>query len=188
MIKALLLDFYGVLHVDTYLAWVQKYRSRPDLIEQLDEVNHQLDLGKIDQQEYIAKLSDISGEPIAKVKKDLESRVGTNHELLTVIDQLRLHNIITAVLSNDGTALRQLMDDEAITPHFDHVFVSGEIGIMKPDVRIYQYVIQKMGIDPQQAIFFDDRQSNIDGAIRAGLQAELYTSVSQVRNLLADLL
>jgi len=58
---------------------------------------------------------------------------------------------------------------------------------MKPDARIYQYTAQRLGLQPEECIFFDDRQSNVDGALRAGMQSELFTSNAQVRNILDSL-
>jgi len=188
MIKVLLLDFYGVVRVDTYLAWVAKYRNNQELIDKLDDINHQLDLGKIDQRGYITALSTITGEPIEDVRAHLESRIGVNQELLSLVNKLRKKGIITAVLSNDGSTLRQLMEDEGIAEYFDKIFVSSELGMMKPDPWVYKHVITELGVEPHEIIFFDDRQANVDGALRVGMQAERFELNDQVRNILSSLL
>lgn len=53
--------------------------------------------------------------------------------------------------------------------------VSGEIGLIKPDRRIYEHHTNAFGIEPAAALFIDDSQKNVDGAIAAGWQAVLFT-------------
>ena len=59
--------------------------------------------------------------------------------------------------------------------------VSGEIGLIKPDLAIYQHHTKAHGLDPTACLFFDDSQKNVDGARTAGWQAELFTSSAQMK-------
>jgi 2-haloacid dehalogenase len=64
------------------------------------------------------------------------------------------------------------------------VTVSGDIGVIKPDRRIYDHHVAAFGIDPKASLFIDDSQKNVDGAIAAGWQAVLFTNA---KTLEADL-
>ncbi|MDP3896000.1 MAG: HAD family phosphatase [Mesorhizobium sp.] len=64
------------------------------------------------------------------------------------------------------------------------VTVSGEIGVIKPDRRIYEHHADTFGLDPSASLFIDDSQKNVDGAIAAGWQAVLFTDGAK---LAADL-
>ena len=55
------------------------------------------------------------------------------------------------------------------------VTVSGEIGLIKPDRRIYDRHAADFGLEPSASLFIDDSQKNVDGAIAAGWQAVLFT-------------
>ena len=66
----------------------------------------------------------------------------------------------------------------------DALFVSNELGLRKPDAPAYQAVVRKIGIGAERIVFFDDRQDNIDGAKRAGLQAFRATSPDEVARVL----
>ena len=59
-------------------------------------------------------------------------------------------------------------------------YLSHEIGQAKPSVRSFQVVAEKAGIDPARSVFFDDVQANVDGARRAGFQAELFESQAKL--------
>ncbi|MEJ6781244.1 HAD family hydrolase [Aminobacter sp. Piv2-1] len=64
------------------------------------------------------------------------------------------------------------------------VTVSGDIGLIKPDQRIYEHHVAAFGLDPKASLFIDDSQKNVDGAIAAGWQAVLFTNA---KTLEADL-
>lgn len=59
--------------------------------------------------------------------------------------------------------------------YFDGGLFSYEIDIQKPDKRIYNELLTKYNIIPEDSIFFDDKQENIDAAIELGITGVLYT-------------
>lgn len=186
MIKAVLLDFYGVIQTDNLIIWVDIYRDRfPDLPTKADDICRRLDLDEITLEQYYQELADAANIPIEQAKQEMADEVAINTPLLNLADELRAKGINVSILSNDGSSLHGYVEGLGINKHFDNVFVSGELGLMKPDIRIYQYAAKHLGIPVDEIIFFDDKQSNVDGAQRAGLQAQVYTSVAQVRNLLS---
>ena len=52
---------------------------------------------------------------------------------------------------------------------FDDVFVSSDYLMLKPDVEIYKTFLNKYGLKGEECLFIDDRQDNIEGAGKAGL-------------------
>lgn len=59
---------------------------------------------------------------------------------------------------------------------FDREFVSGRMGVMKPDPRIYAAVEAESGIAPQRLLFADDRADNITTAARRGWRTHQFES------------
>ena len=76
---------------------------------------------------------------------------------------------------------------EAIS-HFQHTFVSSELGMRKPDVSAFHYVCAEMQQPPSNILFLDDTQTNVDGAHAAGLNAKHVRNESEVVAELAQLL
>jgi len=70
---------------------------------------------------------------------------------------------------------------------FRSVFVSSDLGLRKPDPDAFAAVASRMGLDPSAVLFFDDTLENVDGALSAGMQAVLVTSVDDVRRALRTL-
>jgi glucose-1-phosphatase len=69
---------------------------------------------------------------------------------------------------------------------FDVRILSFELGTMKPDALIYREAAKRAKAEPGEIFFVDDRRENVQGALRAGFDAVLYRSPTQlVRDLRA---
>lgn len=66
----------------------------------------------------------------------------------------------------------------------DDWFFSAELGLAKPDAAIYAAVTSALGVPGERVVFFDDRQVNVDAALRAGWDAYLWTSAAGVQETL----
>jgi 2-haloacid dehalogenase len=65
------------------------------------------------------------------------------------------------------------------------VTVSGDVGLIKPDIAIYETHTKSFGLDPAATIFIDDAPVNIEGAKAAGWNAVLFTGADKLRADLA---
>ncbi len=110
---------------------------------------------------------------------DLDNTQWTNEypEMLNLARDLRRAGYKTAILSNMQqrmvAALRQKLDwlDE-----FEVQIYSGEVGVVKPEAEIYLLCCRRLGCQPQEALFLDDKKINTDGARKAGLQSYIFHS------------
>lgn len=67
---------------------------------------------------------------------------------------------------------------------FDTIFSSAEMGLRKPELAAFEAVINAIGCEPGAILFFDDMQTNVEGARHAGLQAVQVTHPDDIRNAL----
>lgn len=73
---------------------------------------------------------------------------------------------------------------------FDAVVISGEVGMRKPEARIYQHTAALLGVEPASCVFVDDLRPNIDAAVRlgmAGVHHQSYPATAQELSVLFDL-
>ena len=75
------------------------------------------------------------------------------------------------ILSDAMPSILVFMDQYGILKYFDAVVISTQIGVIKPDPRMYEAILKKLNADPGDCLFVDDRPCNLDGAVRAGLHA-----------------
>ena len=88
----------------------------------------------------------------------------------------------TALISNAWDDLRQVIDERwHFEDAFDAMIISAEVKLAKPDPRIFQLALDRLGVKASQAIFVDDMQCNIDGARTAGLHTIRFQTVLQMR-------
>ena len=99
--------------------------------------------------------------------------------------QLRAAGIKTAVLSNmQFEMLGRIRPLFPWLQDFDYQLYSCELGISKPDPQIFLHAARLLKVPPQQALFLDDRQENLDGAAQVGMRTMLYEGPPSHRALL----
>jgi putative hydrolase of the HAD superfamily len=107
--------------------------------------------------------------------------------MLAAIRSLRARGLRTAALTNnwasDGDAAR-----EWLRPHFDVVVESALEGIRKPDPRIYQIALERVGAPPAEAVFLDDIGRNLKPARALGMHTIKVDDPDQALGELAALL
>lgn len=78
------------------------------------------------------------------------------------------------VLSNASNAFYRYFPRFAPLDYFAGIVVSCDIHMIKPDIRIYQYLLEKYGLLPEECFFIDDRTKNVEGARTAGLKGAVF--------------
>lgn len=85
------------------------------------------------------------------------------------------------ILSNYSEELfRKHTEGAGFIKDADGIVVSYQIHRKKPDAEIYQHLLNKYGLVPEESIFFDDRAENTEGARKAGMKAVTVTSKEQL--------
>ena len=70
---------------------------------------------------------------------------------------------------------------------FDYKFTSFNIGCLKPDPKIYEYVIKKISLDPEELLLIDNEMQNIQGARELGINAVQFKNVKLLKYELSKL-
>ena len=64
----------------------------------------------------------------------------------------------------------------------DDCVFSCRVGCMKPDEKIYRISLTNLGVNPDEAVFFDDLSSNIEAANKLGIHGIVWQNVEQAKN------
>ncbi|OUR71955.1 haloacid dehalogenase [Marinomonas sp. 42_23_T18] len=105
---------------------------------------------------------------------------------LALVDSVKPH-IHRGILSNTNAAhWPRLMQEMNLAGHFDSYFASHHLGAAKPDVLIYQKVLAQLNVMPEQVLFIDDNQINIDAALSLGMHAHRVKGVIEAKAILED--
>ena len=78
------------------------------------------------------------------------------------------------VLSNASSSFYQYFPRFAPFEYFDGLVVSCDIHIVKPDIRIYRYLLETYNLAPEECFFIDDMAANVEGARKAGISGAVF--------------
>jgi REG-2-like HAD superfamily hydrolase len=102
------------------------------------------------------------------------------HDSLSVLRRLHQMNIYTALISNTDTRMLSVLKDLEIAPYLDSIILSEEVGIEKPDAKIFQLALgfsmqsASVPMEMQDSVHVgDELESDYHGARAAGMHALL---------------
>lgn len=185
--RGLIVDFGGVLTTsvgEAFEAFCRRegidhevlkgvVRSGSGVGTEPDALVSLIETGRIDQTEFerhmAAALSAGLLQPVraeallSRMLADLHFDV----PMILAVRDIRRAGIPTALLSNSwGFEYypRQLLDEL-----FDQVVISGEVGIRKPDRDVFLLAARRLGLPPEECVFVDDTEGNVDAARSVGM-------------------
>jgi epoxide hydrolase-like predicted phosphatase len=108
--------------------------------------------------------------------------------LMEFIRGLRRH-VRVGMITNAWPGVRRYLETEfKIADAFDPLIVSAEVGFAKPDPRIYQLALERIGVEASAAVFVDDFEANVTGARWVGMRAVQFASTPQAIGAVRELL
>lgn len=179
MYKAIIFDFFGVIHADPYQRWLNSHGLKRE--GGFAEASNLTDKNLITWPEFFEKLSSLSGQPIPEIKEAFYQEKQIDEAVINLIKQLR-GNYKLGLLSNaSGTYLRPILKEHGIDALFDVNTISSEVGLIKPDTEIFKLAVEKLGIEPQETIFIDDNSYNTESARTLGINSILYRDLASLK-------
>ena len=113
--------------------------------------------------------------------------VAIRPDVVDIMHKLREQGHRVVVLSNTNRLHTTFWPEEypEIRAAADKIYLSQEMGMRKPEARIYQAVLQAEGFSAADAVFFDDNADNIEGANQLGITSILVTGKETIPNYFA---
>lgn len=116
------------------------------------------------------------------IEADILMWTSLNEEMLAWVVTLQNAGFRTAILSNMiWEIMGYMLQEFGWLSHFHQLTWSCELGIAKPDPAIYLHTCEKLGVQPSEALFLDDKPENVAAAQSTGLHALRFTTVEQLR-------
>jgi putative hydrolase of the HAD superfamily len=124
----------------------------------------------------------------ALVEEDAMSWSKMQPEVWDLAARFRASGGRTALLTNNVPPLmRRLREGGRLASHFDVVIASCEIGVCKPDPKIFRTCLDAISVEPRDALFVDDHPPNVAAADALGMRTLLFQgdgSIERLRSLL----
>jgi putative hydrolase of the HAD superfamily len=143
----------------------------------------ELDRGTLDNVHYWQSVGRDCGlaigeaEAEALIDHDNQQWTNENLEMLELARDLRRAGFRTAILSNmERRMLAAMRRKLAWLDEFDVQMYSCEVGTVKPEPAIYLECCRRLGCEPPQALFLDDKKVNTEAAKKVGMQSYVFHS------------
>jgi 2-haloacid dehalogenase len=108
---------------------------------------------------------------------------------IEILDELRrIPGVRLFALSNWSAETFPIAEERyPFLAWFDGIVISGEVGAIKPDPRIFERLIERHDVDPSRAVFIDDNAANVAAAERLGFAGIRFEDPGSLRRELARL-
>ena len=122
----------------------------------------------------------ISEEQMEKIKSIWTSTWIATDEMLELVKNLKKHYRL-AILSNSDLLNAKKFLNNGWYSYFDCLVLSHEIGVLKPDKKIYKITLDKLNLEAQECLFIDDQQDALKPAREMGMKTILFKSAEQLK-------
>ena len=127
----------------------------------------------------VAARLDLDDEMLQELRRDFWSGDQLDVELVQFVRGLR-RRCKTAILSNAWPgARRAFVQRFGLGDAVDEIIVSSEECIAKPDARIYRIAAHRLGVAPQEALFVDDMEENVEAARAISMKGVRFSNTRQ---------
>lgn len=195
-IRAIFFDFGGVIQRTEHQAPRQKLAQRFGMeYEDLDKLvfaspsSARASVGEISEAmhwEVIARRLKIDNGEIAAVEQEFFAGDVVDRSILDYLRSLR-PRFKTGLISNAWSGLRDYLVRRGIADAFDSLTISAEVGVAKPEAKIYLHALEQAQVRAGEAVFVDDVAANIEACEALGMKGILFKEPLQALERLKDL-
>jgi putative hydrolase of the HAD superfamily len=159
---------------------------------------HQLERGEIEflaAREAIMDLARTDGmeaDPIELFTRMGQEGGGMRADVVALAADIKRRGLQTAIVTNNAREFRESWTRSVPLDEIcHHVVDSSEVGVRKPDARIFEIALERLGgIDPARAIFVDDFEANVAAAQALGMRGvwmrdDYAPAIGEIEKLLA---
>ena len=147
--------------IEYYKEALEGKRHPKDMFKELDKENHNLD-----------EVIKFYKEMYKKYKKH-------NPKIYALIKKLK-NKFVLVCLSDTNSIHFEAHQEQETVKDFHKVFTSFQIGSIKRDANTFKWVIDSLSITPEEALFIDDNEKNIETASSLDIQTIKYTGYKEL--------
>jgi len=178
-IRAVFFDLGGVILRTEYQAPRQHLAERFGMdYEDIDKIVFgtasaaRASIGEITEEQHWHNVMKVLKFPAAEYKRVATEFFGGDVIDLTILNFLRSikPKYKVGLISNAWSGLRSYIEREKFDDAFHHMIISAEVGVTKPEAKIYQIALEQFQVKAKEAVFVDDVLENIEACGKLGMQ------------------
>lgn len=199
-IKAVIFDLGGVIVRTEYQAPRQRLAERFGMdYDEIDKIVFgggpnssaaKASVGEITEEEHWLNVMKLLKQPASEYERIRDEFFGgdvIDHEILDFLRSIKPKYKV-GLISNAWSGLRDYIVREKFDDVFDHMVISAEVGVAKPDAKIYHIALEQLQVQADEAVFVDDFIENIEACEELGMEAIHFknskSAIQQLKELL----
>jgi HAD superfamily hydrolase (TIGR01509 family) len=188
VINTIIFDCFGVLATDGWLPFKERNFSHDKaLFAQATDLSKQADSGFINYDDYVHEIAVLAHVTEQEVRSRLDDNV-PNEPLFTYIQEMLKPHYKLGILSNAGADWLQTIFTQEQIKLFDATVLSYQVGMVKPNPRMYEVIAERLNVSPTNCVFIDDQQGYCRAATDVGMKVVWYQNVAQMKTDLKKIL
>lgn len=163
------IDSFRSLGAEAVAKYIETHQTR--------DLFYHIEVGKITNAAFCEAVREVTELPLKdeEIESAWNSLIGTipEHKLQAIKELAKTHQLF--ILSNTNAMhwaccepLFTTEKGENVLQLFQDIFLSNELQLIKPSAEIFQEVVKRTGIKPEETLFIDDLQPNCDAACQLG--------------------
>lgn len=184
MIKNIIFDLGNVVLKLKWNIVIDRYTKDDETKKLLTEVIFEseewklLDLGTIEK-DYalgvmLSKLPVYLHEACKGIMNEWRDALIINDKMISFLKKVRENGYKTYILSNAPHEIPPFLENNDLTQYFDGQIISAEEKVSKPDQGIYNLLLDRYDLNPEESVFLDDKLENIEAAKEANINGIVY--------------
>lgn len=144
--------------------------------------------GKITPKELHKRLCKKSGKklPYKKMIETLNGVYKDNHEVISFLKKIKKKGDVRLALAENTSSkdLRWQRKNLDSIRLFDSIFISEKAKTYKKNPKFFKKCLKELKVSPEEVLFFDDKEKNVEGARKAGLRAFLFSNIKEFKKVI----
>jgi len=199
-IKAVIFDLGGVIVRTEYQAPRQRLAESFGMdYDEIDKIVFgggpnssaaKASVGEITEEEHWLNVMKMLKQPASEYERIRDEFFGgdvIDHEILDFLRSIKPQYKV-GLISNAWSGLRDYIVREKFDDVFDHMVISAEVGVAKPDAKIYHIALEQLQVQAEEAVFVDDFIENIEACEELGMEAIHFKNAESAIQQLKELL
>jgi len=144
--------------------WARASVTYPDGVWDLDPRRHRQVF-----EEVLVQESPCPAAVASALYDSIPRRWPAVHGAVPLLESLVAKGVRLAIVSNIALDIRPRLEELGMLRFFDTIVLSYEVGLIKPDVRIFERAVNRLGLFPSQCVMVGDSPSSDGGALSVGV-------------------
>ena len=129
-------------------------------------------VGEITEEEHwqnVMKALKLPASEFERVREEFFAGDVIDHEIVEFLRSIKTKYKV-GLISNAWSGLRDYIVREKFDDAFHHMVISAEVGVAKPDPKIYHIALEQLQVKPKEAVFVDDFIENVNACEKVGMK------------------